>query len=319
MKNVHPLLATAAALAWCSNACAIFIPPPPPYPVVPSSVNVNPAGPSSTQAVTVTIHDRYNGGELQWIEPYASAKSIAWRMENNTIYITAELKPGPYPEGQSIPTVTIPPLPNGRYAVVYDGSANLTHPEIHKATREFIVSDTNVVTVVEFFNAQLGHFFITADVAEIAALDHGTLRGWTRTGESFRVYSADAAATARIPTMCRLYGLPAAGIDSHFFSSTSYECDEVVRRWPDFWVLETRSAFGAAIDPPASPDTTCGDGAVPLYRLYNNRPDANHRYTTSRATRDQMLARGWILEGPNWDFVPAVPGDVKQFEMCVFR
>jgi len=32
-----------------------------------------------------------------------------------------------------------------------------------------------------------------------------------------------------------------------------------------------------------------------------------------------MVARGWMLEGPNWDFFPAIPGDVKQFEMCVFR
>ena len=38
-------------------------------------------------------------------------------------------------------------------------------------------------------------------------------------------------------------------------------------------------------------------GGQPLYRLYNNRPDANHRYTVSTQIRDEMLAKGWILEG----------------------
>ncbi len=38
-------------------------------------------------------------------------------------------------------------------------------------------------------------------------------------------------------------------------------------------------------------------GSQPLYRLYNNRPDANHRYTRSTQIRDAMLAQGWILEG----------------------
>lgn len=43
----------------------------------------------------------------------------------------------------------------------------------------------------------------------------------------------------------------------------------------------------------------CPAATLPVYRLYNNGQGAapNHRYTTSLATRSQMLAQGWIPEG----------------------
>jgi hypothetical protein len=36
---------------------------------------------------------------------------------------------------------------------------------------------------------------------------------------------------------------------------------------------------------------------VPVYRVWNQRFDSNHRYTTSTAIRDQMVARGGVAEG----------------------
>jgi hypothetical protein len=48
---------------------------------------------------------------------------------------------------------------------------------------------------------------------------------------------------------------------------------------------------------------TCPAGTVPVYRVFDNRADANHRYTTSRAIRDQMVARGYIAEGYGDDAV----------------
>ena len=42
---------------------------------------------------------------------------------------------------------------------------------------------------------------------------------------------------------------------------------------------------------------------TPIYRLYNNRRDVNHRFTTSREIRDQMAARGYIREGDGPDIV----------------
>ncbi len=41
----------------------------------------------------------------------------------------------------------------------------------------------------------------------------------------------------------------------------------------------------------------CPSGTIPVYRLYNNRKDANHRYTTDSSEKGAMVARGYISEG----------------------
>ena len=41
----------------------------------------------------------------------------------------------------------------------------------------------------------------------------------------------------------------------------------------------------------------CPFETTPVCRVYNNLPDANHRYTTSLAIRDSMVQNGWIPEG----------------------
>jgi len=47
----------------------------------------------------------------------------------------------------------------------------------------------------------------------------------------------------------------------------------------------------------------CPANTVPVYRLFDNRPDANHRYVTDRTIRDQMVATGWVAEGDGPDTV----------------
>lgn len=56
-------------------------------------------------------------------------------------------------------------------------------------------------------------------------------------------------------------------------------------------MLETPRVFNVHVP---SVDGTCPDGTSGLYRLYDNRPDVNHRYTTSLAVRGQMIGRSWI-------------------------
>lgn len=41
----------------------------------------------------------------------------------------------------------------------------------------------------------------------------------------------------------------------------------------------------------------CPADTTPVYRVYNNRPDVNHRYMTSRFDRSAMLTSFWIAEG----------------------
>jgi hypothetical protein len=47
----------------------------------------------------------------------------------------------------------------------------------------------------------------------------------------------------------------------------------------------------------------CPSTTVPVYRVWNQRADSNHRYVTSRALRDQMVARGYVAEGYGPDAV----------------
>ena len=52
---------------------------------------------------------------------------------------------------------------------------------------------------------------------------------------------------------------------------------------------------------------------APVYRLWNNRADSNHRYTTDWAVRDQMLAKGYVAEGygPNSVSMCAAPAGIR--------
>ena len=47
----------------------------------------------------------------------------------------------------------------------------------------------------------------------------------------------------------------------------------------------------------------CPAATVPIYRVFSNRADANHRYMTDRAVRAQMAAKGWLAEGDGPDLV----------------
>ncbi|MEO5700696.1 MAG: choice-of-anchor Q domain-containing protein, partial [Casimicrobiaceae bacterium] len=152
-----------------------------------------------------------------------------------------------------------------------------------------------VVLVVEYYNASLDHYFITYVPGEIATLDAGiAIKGWVRTGYTFTAYRTAQAGTSPV---CRFYIPPASG-DSHFFGRGTAECDATGQRNPTF-VLED-PAFMHMFLPLAG---TCPAGTRPIYRVFSNRPDANHRYMTDGAVRDAMVATGWLAEGDGPDLV----------------
>ncbi len=144
--------------------------------------------------------------------------------------------------------------------------------------------------VVEYYNASLDHYFITASPLEISVLDTGTIAGWTRTGYTFHTYLAAHAGSSPV---CRYYIPPAQG-DSHFFSVLPSECNSIPTLFPTF------EFEGANVMYMVVPDLTtgaCPAGSLPVYRVWNQRPDSNHRYTIDRALRDAMVARGYVAEG----------------------
>jgi hypothetical protein len=151
-------------------------------------------------------------------------------------------------------------------------------------------------TVVEYYHAGLDHYFMTSLASEIAALDGGRFFGWGRTGFTFGGFAAPAPGTHPV---CRFYIPPANG-DSHFFSASPDECEAVrekMRTNPAYagYVEETSAEFYIAL--PDISTGACPGGTQPVYRVWNQRVDSNHRYTADRATREAMIARGYRSEG----------------------
>ena len=68
-----------------------------------------------------------------------------------------------------------------------------------------------------------------------------------------------------------------------------------IRRGQFLVLRDGRIASIGATAPPA--------GTAPVDRVFSNRADANHRYMTDRALRDQMVASGWLAEGDGPDLV----------------
>ena len=168
---------------------------------------------------------------------------------------------------------------------------------------------------VEFYNASLDHYFITADSVEIGLLDEGTkLKGWARTGKSFKVWPATPTVSGATP-VCRFYGNPARGLDSHFYSASPTECAEVKSKFPDSWLLEADIVF--QVTPVSLPAGTCPSGTKAVQRTYNNRGDVNHRYTTDPAVQSAMVQKGYIEEGYGKPpVVMCAPEPVTAVPMC---
>jgi hypothetical protein len=166
----------------------------------------------------------------------------------------------------------------------------------HRGNAAGVAPAPAAARLVEFHHAGLDHYFVSADPAEIALLDAGTTAGWTRTGQGFNVWLTAASGASPV---CRFYLPPPYG-DSHFYSASPAECAEVRARFPGF-AYESPSVFFAGL--PASATGACPPGAVPIYRLWNQRSDSNHRYTADPLVKAQMLAKGYVAEGYGPDAV----------------
>ena len=82
-------------------------------------------------------------------------------------------------------------------------------------------------TVVEFYNTSLRHYFITADPAEAAGIDNGAAgAGWVRTGGRFSAWK-NAGDAPGVSAVCRFYGTPVRGPNSHFYTADAGECAKV--------------------------------------------------------------------------------------------
>jgi len=160
--------------------------------------------------------------------------------------------------------------------------------DVHVPT-SFMLGD---VPVEEFFNPDLGHYFMAAGPSEIQGLLQGVAGNWLPTNQAFKGWLADPPPQA-VP-VCRFYGRPAGGPNSHFFTAEPSECDLV--KASGGWYYE---GIGFQITP-VDANGHCPPGYLQVNRAYNNgfaSNDSNHRYSTSDSTMRDMAARGWVVEG----------------------
>jgi uncharacterized delta-60 repeat protein len=181
--------------------------------------------------------------------------------------------------------------PDGKVWVF--GRADLSGNEQSVALAR-LLPDEITTQVIEFFNSDLHHYFITADPNEAAAIDGGSAGpGWSRTNQTFKSGGPNKAG--------RFYGNPdinpanglRRGPNGHFYS---LDLDEIAQVRKDIgWRFESYD-FNAW----PKVNGSCPAGTIAVLRVYNNRfaqNDSNHRYTVVQAIYDQMVAEGWSGEG----------------------
>lgn len=210
----------------------------------------------------------------------------------------ASITVGLHPQGLSV-------TPDGRHLYVanqYDDAVSIVDIATRAVIASIDVADGPVslgafitgpafatVQAVEYFHAGMGHYFVSSDSDEIAALDQGHFSGWTRTGQTWNVWRTGAG----LNDVCRFFTVTFAPKSSHFYTANPAEC-ALVKTNPD-WQYE-KVAFRVAMPDGAFGGCPIG---IPLYRTYNQGMTGapNHRYTTSPAIRDQMIGRGYYDEG----------------------
>jgi uncharacterized protein (DUF1800 family) len=172
-----------------------------------------------------------------------------------------------------------------------------SHPRFHAAVVSLLLplswaaqAQTPTTTVVEYYNINLKHYFITGLPEDISYIDSGKAGpGWIKTGVTWGAYKAASDAPGLAP-VCRFY---APGPNSHFYTAVQSECD-AVKTYPG-WVYEGISHY---TEVPSN--GVCRSGTQPIYRVYNNRfqfNDSNHRFTLDFAYHAKAAVRGESPEG----------------------
>jgi hypothetical protein len=150
------------------------------------------------------------------------------------------------------------------------------------------------VDIIEFYNAPLNHYFLTAVAEEVAAIDRGVVGpDWHRTGYTWKSYPAYTSGGAAID-VCRFFGTPNLGPSAHFYTADPAEC-ALVKTNPR-WTYEG-IAFRALL--PAL--GACPAGTQPVVRFFwagTHVSQSRHRYVRDPAEIGRMRDAGWIEEGP---------------------
>ena len=170
----------------------------------------------------------------------------------------------------------------------------------------------NIARVTEFHNTTLDHYFITADESEKNSIRSGGAGpGWVETGQNFLAWTP--AVMQESAFVCRFYGDPVRGPNSHFYSASTDECRSLLKLQDTTPAAQPRwnsEGYEFKVSLPQM-GGKCRAGLVPVYRAYNDGfahgVDSNHRYVLDKSLLTPLLAKGWKDEGIAF-CVPAAGG-----------
>lgn len=201
---------------------------------------------------------------------------------------------------RSYASVDVRGLSPGAYRVeAYGSRANVMAPPV-RYDGAFGIDMTT--SVVEYYSAELDHYFISAWPDEVATIDPGS--SFKRTGERFKAWLKASDAPAYAVPVCRFY---ASGPNSHFYTADPAECQflksleqkqkaDATAKGQSFrgWQFEAIAFYALA-----PVNGSCAAGTQAVHRAYNNRAaqeDSNHRFIGEQRLGAQ-LPTGWVAEG----------------------
>lgn len=201
---------------------------------------------------------------------------------------------------------TVTGIAAGACTIAVNQAGDASYSAATQVTWSIAINSTSAMTTaesVEFYNAGIDHYFITADTSEAAQIDNGSAGpGWSRTGNTFK--------SGGSTSICRFYGSYSPGPNSHFYTVDASECQGLKDQQipaSDPRKLTVKSWNFESLDFISTPPTTagingtCPTGTMPVYRAYNNGNirgvDSNHRITSSLTAIQEVVSRGWSNEG----------------------
>jgi serine protease len=151
----------------------------------------------------------------------------------------------------------------------------------------------NYAVVRDFYHPELQHYFRSGNWDEVSIVLAGTYGEWDEFDDMFLAWR-DNKVIGTHP-VCRFYGTPGIGPNSHFYTVDNNECEFIKQNDPG-WTYEGVAFYAKK----AYSTGGCPRATSPVYRYYNQKAhlnDSNHRYTTHLDDRASMEAKGWVMEG----------------------
>jgi hypothetical protein len=158
--------------------------------------------------------------------------------------------------------------------------------------------------MIEYRYAPLDYYFMTSRDSEKAALD--ATSGWSRTGESFPVYTSMPTGGQGITRFFFAQVARGNTRGSHFYAVLDSDVAALNNLNPSQSTApglpQNEGVDSYAFTPLVSGvGGSCASGLLPVYRLFRGNvrfpDDPNHRYTATVATYNAFVAQGWDGEG----------------------